>query len=113
MVDMAPRKLGDVDEAVDPLQVDKGAEVHDVRDRPGDDVARREPVENRLPHFLALLFEDGATRENDVVAAAVQLDHLAAKRLPEKLVEVLHTADVHERGGQEAAYAEVENEAAL
>src|SRR5687768_2610194 len=113
MVDMAPRELGDMDETIDPLEVDEGAEVDDVRDRPGDDVAWREPVEDRLPHLLPLLFEDGATRENDVVAAPVQLDHLAAERLAQELVEILDTADVHQGGGKEAAHAEVENEAAF
>ncbi len=32
MVHMAPGQLGDVDEAVDAVQVDEGAEVHDVGD---------------------------------------------------------------------------------
>ena len=34
MVDVGPRKLGDVDEAVHPVEVDEGAEVDDVGDRP-------------------------------------------------------------------------------
>src|SRR4051795_2477152 len=32
MVDMAPRQLRDVDQAIDPVQIDKGAEIDDVRD---------------------------------------------------------------------------------
>ena len=113
MVDVAPRQLGDVDEAVHPVEVDEGAEVDDVRDRALDDVARVELVEDRLAHLLALVLEDGAAREHDVVARAVELDHLAAELLAEVLVEVLHAADVDERRGQEPAHAEVEDEAAL
>src|ERR671919_2843266 len=113
VVDVAPRKLGNVDEPVDALEVDEGAEVDDVRDRPLDDVAGREAIENRLPHLLALLLEDRTAREDDVVPAAVELDHLAAQRLAHELVEVLDAADVHERSGQEAAHAEVEDETAL
>jgi hypothetical protein len=113
MVDVAPRKLGDVDQAVHPVEVDEGAEVHDVRDLTVDHVARVEPVEDRLPHLLALVLEDGAAREHDVVARAVELDHLAAQLLAEELVQVLHAADVHQRGRQEAAHAEVEDETAL
>src|SRR4029453_12825569 len=48
MVDVRPRELGDVDEAVHPVEVDERAEVDDVGDRPLDDIARVEPVEDRL-----------------------------------------------------------------
>ena len=72
-----------------------------------------EPVEDRLAHLLALVLEDGAAGEHDVVARAVELDHLAAQLLREELVEVLDAADVDERRREEAADAEVEDEAAL
>ena len=113
MVDVAPRKLGDVNEAVHPVEVDERAEVDDVRDRPLDLVAGVEVVEDPLPLILALLLEHGAAREDDVVARAVELDDLALELLAHELVEILHAADVDERRGQEAAHAEVEDEAAL
>jgi hypothetical protein len=95
------------------VEVDESAEVDDVRDLALDDVARGKPVENRLAHLLALVLEDGATGEHHVVPRAVELDHLAAELLAEELVEILDAADVHERRGQEAADAEVEDQAAL
>ena len=113
MVDVAPRELGDVDQAVHPVEVDERAEVDDVRDLAFDDVAGRRPVEDRLAHLLALVLEDGAAGEHDVVSRAVELDHLAAELLAEELVEILDAADVHERRRQEAAHAEVEDQAAL
>src|SRR5436190_11114896 len=113
MVHVRPRQLRDMDETVHPVEIDERAEVDDVRDRPVDDVARVEPVEDRLAHLLALVFQDGAAREHDVVPRAVELDHLAAELLPHELVEVLHAADVDERRGQKAAHAEVEDQAAL
>ena len=113
MVDVRPGELGDVDQAVHAVEVDEGAEVDDVRDRALDDVARVEPVEDRLAHLLALVLEDGATREDDVVPRAVELDHLAAELLAQELVEVLHAADVDERRRQEPADPEVEDQAAL
>ena len=113
MVDVAPGELGDVDEAVDALEVDEGAEVDDVGDRARDDVAGREPVEDRLAHLAPLLLQHRAAREDDVVAAAVELDHLAAERLAHELVQVLHPADVDEGGRQEAAHAQVEDQPAL
>ena len=113
MVHVRPRKLGDVDQPVHPVEVDEGAEVDDVRDRPLDDVARAQSVEDRLAHLLALVLEHGAPRKDDVVARAIQLDHLAAELLAQELVEVLHPADVDKRRGQEPAHAEVEDETAL
>ena len=113
VVDVRPGELRDVDQAVHPVEVDERAEVDDVGDRPLDDVARVEPVEDRLAHLLALVLEDGAAREDDVVPRAVELDHLAAELLAEELVEVLDAADVDERRRQEAADAEVEDQAAL
>ena len=113
VVHVAPRELGDVDEPVHAVEVDEGAEVDDVRDRPVDDVARAQTVEDRLAHLLALVLEHRAAREHDVVARAVELDHLAAKLLAEELVEILDAADVDERRGQETAHAEVEDQPAL
>src|SRR4029450_3208874 len=110
---MAPRDLGDVDQAVHAVEVDEGAEVDDVRDLALDDIARLKPVEDLLALLLALVLEDGAARQHDIVARAVELDHLAAQRLPEKLVKVLAAANVDQRGRKEAAHAEVEDEPAL
>ena len=70
-------------------------------------------AEDLLADLLALLLEHRAAREDDVVARAVELDHLALERLALELVEVVDAADVDQRGGQEAADAEVEDQAAL
>src|SRR4051794_35592309 len=110
---MAPAELGDVDQAVDAVEVDERAEVDDVRDRAFDDHARLQAVQDLLTLLLALLLEDGAARQDDVVARAVELDDLRLDRLAEVLVEVRHPADVDERRGQEAAHAEVDDQAAL
>ena len=70
-------------------------------------------AQDLLADLLALLLEDRAAGEHDVVAGAVELDHLALELLAHELVEVLDAADVDQRGGQEAAHAEVEDQAAL
>jgi hypothetical protein len=113
MVDVAPGELRDVDQAVDAVEVDERAEVDDVGDLALDLDAGREPVEDLLTRLLALLLEHGAARQDDVVAAAVELDHLAQQRLVAVLLEILDAADVDQRRGQEAAHAEVDDQAAL
>ena len=113
MVDVRPRELGDVDQAVDAVEVDERAEVDDVRDLALDDEAGLQAVEDLLALLLALLLEHGAAREHDVVARAVELDDLALDLRAHVLVEVRHAADVDQRGGQEAAHPEVDDQAAL
>src|SRR3954470_22508816 len=113
MVDVAPGELGDVDEAVDSVQVHEGPEIDDVGDGALNDHARLEAVEDLLAHLLALLLEHRAPRKHDVVARAVELDDLALDLLAEELVQVLDAADVDQRGGQEAAHPEVDDQAAV
>src|SRR5256714_10220266 len=102
-----------MDQAVHAVEIDEAAEVDDVRDLAVDDIAGVQPVENLLALFLAFVLEHGASREDDVVARAVELDHFRAQLLAEELVEVLDTANVDQRRGQEAPDAEVEDQAAL
>src|SRR5215203_5770165 len=113
VVDVRPRELGDVDQAVDPVEVDERAEVDDVRDLALDHEPGLQALEDRLALLLALLLEDRAAAQDDVVARAVELDDLGLDVLAEVLVQVRDAADVHQRGRQEAADAEVDDQAAL
>src|SRR4051794_35498543 len=113
VVDVRPRELGDVDEAVDAVEVHERAEVDDVRDDALDDQARLEAVQDLLALLLALLLEHGPSRQDHVVARPVELYDLALDGLAHVLVEVRDAPDVDERRGQEAADAEVDDEAAL
>src|SRR5262249_45121440 len=89
------------------------AEVDDVRDLALDDQARLQALENRLALLLALLLEDRAAAQDDVVARAVELYDLRLDGLAQVLVQVRHAADVDQRGGQEAAHPEVHDQTAL
>ena len=68
MVDMGPRKLRDVNQTVDPIEVDERPEVDDVGDRPLDHHPRLQPVKDSLAVLLALLLEHRSAREHDVAA---------------------------------------------
>jgi hypothetical protein len=113
VVHVAPGKLGDVDQAVDSLQVDERAEVDDVRDLSLDDHPGLQAAQDLLADLLALLLQNRPSREHDVVAAAVELDHLAFERLALELIQVVNSPDVHEGRRQEATDAEVQDETTL
>src|SRR4029453_4028700 len=67
-----------------------------------DDETRLETLQDRLALLLALLLEDGAAAQDDVVARPVELDDLGLDGLAQVLVEVRDAADVDRRGGQGA-----------
>ena len=113
MVDVLPRQLGHVDEAVHPAEVDEGTEVHDRRHHTAADLARLEVGEELVALLALRLLEVRAARQHDVVAVLVELDDLALELAADVGLEVADTAEVDERRGQEAAQADVEDEAAL
>ena len=113
MVDMVPGELGDVHETVDAAEVDEGAEVDDRGHGALEAHADLELGENLLALGLACLLEDDAAREDDVVAVAVHLDDAGLDARAHVGGEVLDATEVDERGGQEAAKADVEDQAAL
>src|SRR6185503_297598 len=94
-------------------EVDERAEVHDVGDLALDDQAGLQALQDGLALLLALLLQHRAAAEHHVVARAVELYDLALDVLAQVLIEVRHAPDVDERGGQEAADAQIDDQAAL
>ena len=76
MVDVLPRQLGHVDEAIHAAEVDERTEVDDRRHDALADFARAEVVEELLALVFLRLFEECPTRQHDVVAVLVELDDL-------------------------------------
>ena len=113
MVDVLPTEFGDVDQAVYTFEVYEGPEVHEVGDGALDDHALFQRGQDALALLLALLLEDGAPGQNDVVTAPVQLDYLALELLAEEGVEVPDAPDVYQARWQEAAQPDVEDQAPL
>ena len=62
---------------------------------------------------LAALFEQHAAGQHDVVAVAIHLDDAGFDLGAQVRVEILHAAKVDQGSRQEAAQADVEDEAAL
>jgi hypothetical protein len=114
VADAAPRHVGDVEQAVEPAQVDEGAEVGDVLDHALADLPDEQLLHQRLALLLALGLEDHAARHHDVPAALVELDDLELVGLADEVLDVRDPAERDLRAGQEGVHAhQVDRDAAL
>src|SRR5690606_9913851 len=94
-------------------QVDEGAEVHDARHDALADLARLQVGEEVLALLLLGLLEPGPAGQDHVVAVLVELDDLGLDLAADVGLEIADPAQLDEAGGQEAAQADVEDQAAL
>ena len=113
VVDVLPGQLGDVHQTVDAAEVDERTEVDDRGDDTGADLALGQLVQELAAHLGLGLLEPRAARQDDVVAVLVQLDDLGLERLADVGLQVAHAAHLDQRRGQEAAQADVDDQAAL
>ena len=113
VVDVLPGQLGDVHQAVDAAEVDERAEVDDARDHAGADLALLQGLQEGRAHLGLGLLEPRAAGQDDVVAVLVQLDDLGFELLADVGLEVAHAAHLDQRRREEAAQADVEDQAAL
>jgi hypothetical protein len=108
-----PRHVRDVQQAVDAAEVDERAVLGDVLDRAVEDRALGQLGQRLLLERVALLLEELAAREDDVVPALVELDDAEARLLADQLVEVADRPEVDLRAREERRDADVDLEAAL
>ena len=80
VVDAPPGDVGDVQQAVDPAQIDKGAVIGDVLDDAVEDLALLEAGDEFGALLGAAFLEHGAARHDDVAARAVHLEDLERLR---------------------------------
>src|SRR5262245_7940468 len=114
VIDAPPGNVGDVQEAVDAAEVDKGAVVRDVLDHAVDDLTLFEILHQLLALLGARLFQHGAARDHDVAAAPVHLQDLERLRHVHQRRDIADRPDVHLAARQERDGAvEVDREAAL
>src|SRR5688572_439512 len=113
VVDAAPGDVGDVEEAVDPAQVDEHAVVGDVLDHAREHRALAQPRQGLGLLLLVLLLEHRLARQHDVVAPAVEADDLELQLLAAQRLEVLDRLDVHQLARQEGAHAHVHGQTPL
>ncbi len=113
VADASPTHVRDVQEAVDAIEVDEGAEVGDVLDGALADVTGRHFAKNFGALVAPFLFDEFATGENDVLAFLIDLDDFESVTVPDEDVQVARRADVDLRGGQEGFHADVDDQTAF
>ena len=101
MLDAAPGEIGDVEQAVDAVEIDEDAEIGDVLDLALAALPGFERGQQRLALVGLLGFEQLAAREDDVAAVVGNLDELEALGLADEVVRVVHGAHVDVRAGEE------------
>ena len=101
VVDPSPGHVGDVQQTVDAAQVDEHAEVGDVLDDAGADLALGDVLEQVFLEALTLFFEQLAARHDDVHALRIDLDDARADGLVDEVGDVVRPAQVDLAGGQE------------
>ena len=113
VVDVLPGQLGDVHQAVDATQIHERTEVDDRGDHTLADLALLQLGEEVVPDLGLGLLEPRTAGQHHVVAVLVQLDDLRLELLADVGLQVAHPAHLHQRGGQEAAQADVDDQTTL
>ena len=103
MFDPLPGHVGDVQQAVDAAEIHESAVVGQVLDDTLDDVAFLQLLEQRLALRGVFLFDDGAPRDDHVVAPLVELDDLKLEALAFEIGRIADRTNVHQRTRQERA----------
>jgi hypothetical protein len=89
VVDLVPRELALVDEAVDAAEVDEHAERRDRADGPGDLLADLEAAEQLVPLLAALLVESDLLGQDQPVCLAIDLEDLEPELPADERLELL------------------------
>ncbi len=105
MLDALPGHVSDVEETVEAAEIDEHAVFGDVLDLTGDDLAVFEGAEQLVALFAAHLFEKHAAGNDDVAAAAVDLEDLEVEFLIDQGVHVRDRAQINVGTGQECFHA--------
>jgi hypothetical protein len=113
VIDVLPGQLGDVNQTVDAAEIDERTEVDDRRDDALANLALLQLVQELAADLGLGLLEPRATRQDHVVAVLVELDDLRLDLLADVRLQIADATHLDERRGEEAAEADVEDEATL
>src|ERR1035441_3073358 len=113
VADTAPAHVGDVQEAINAVEINEGTEVGDILDGALADVARGHFAKELLAALVAFLLDQLAAGEDDVLAFLVDLDDLEVVGIADVLGEVLWGEDVNLGGGEKGLDADIDEQTAF
>ncbi len=101
VIDAAPGDVGDVKQAIDAAQIDKGAVIGDVLDHALEDLSFGEVGNQFGTGFGTGFLKHRTPGDNDVVALRVHFQNLERLRRVHERRDITHRADIHLGSGQE------------
>src|ERR1039457_2390338 len=113
MVQPAPTHVGDVEQAVEAVQINKRAEIRDVLDRALADVAGHHFRKELGALVAALGLDEFAAGQDDVLALLIDLDDLEFVAVADERLEILRRDHVNLRRRQKRLDADVDDHPAL
>ncbi len=113
MPDAPPAHVGDMEQSIDAVEVNEGAEISDILDCSLADVARGHVREQLAPLFIALLFDQLAPGQNDVLALLVDFDDFKFVAVADELGQVLGRDHIDLRGRQKGLHPDVDEQTAF
>ena len=106
-------QLAVMNEAVDPAEIDKSAELRKTYDDALADLSDGQRAEELGLLLVELFFEHLPLREDDAMPFVVEVDHLEAQPLADDLFEIADGLTPDLRRGDEAAHPEIDENAAF
>ncbi len=114
MIDVLPRQLADVHQAIHTAaKIHEGTEVDDAGDHTGTNLALLQLLEEGGAHLGLGLLQPCPTGQDHVVAVFVELNDLGLDGLANVGLQIANTAHLDQGRWQEAAQPDVEDEATL
>ena len=113
MIDTTPGHVSDVEQSIDPSEIDEGAEISDVLDDSRAHLGKFDLVHEIRLHLIATLLEKFATTHDDVHPWLVDLDDLAFEITANKLRDISDSSDGDLGSGKEYRYSDVDQQTTL
>ena len=103
MPNSAPRHVGDVQQPVNPTQIDERAVIREILDDAFDLLAFLQGTEQFFAFGAVFLFQHSATRDDHVVTTLIEFDHLEFQGRAFQVRGLAQRPDIHQRTRQKRA----------
>src|SRR4051812_11029002 len=113
MANSTPTHVGNMQQTIDAVQIDEGAEIRDVLHGALPDIARRHFGKELLAALGPFLFDQLSARKNDILAFLVDFDDLEIVSVADILRQVLWRAHVDLGGWEESFYPDINEQTAF